>query len=168
MSYTRNETLKAKQEKLLSDIRKIVGNKKFEFSSAYCGGGMPKIGSGDRPYSVITKKYLYVSCFLRMCNNADKTEYGAVIERFPIYYQRGSGSFVNKVELEDLFIEDMEKILRELKFYLWWETCVRLPKIREEYNKCLDIEQIFNKIAHIYDTEEINNYSKEFIVETKK
>ena len=52
------------QDKLLADIRKIVGGRKFIFSDAYCNKVHPKICVGERPNSVITKKYLYVSCFV--------------------------------------------------------------------------------------------------------
>lgn len=140
------KNLQEKNDKLLADIRKIVGSKRFDFSPAYLEKYRPKIGVGDRPINGITKKYVYVSCFLQHSNNENNTEYGAIIKRFPIAYQRGCGSFVNKVELTDLFIADLEKILRELKFYLWWETEVRLPKVRAQYNELLEYEKKYNKM----------------------
>lgn len=145
-TIVKQEVLKAKQEKLLADIRKIVGGKRFNFSDAYLKNFHPKIGVGERPINGITKKYVYVSCFLQHSNNEDNTEYGAIIKRFPVCYQRGCGSFVDKVELEDLFISDLEKILRELKFYLWWEACVRLPKVKAQYDEVLEYEKKYNKM----------------------
>ena len=141
----RNELI-AKQDKLLADIRKIVGGKKFTFSDVYCNKVHPNIGIGERPYSTITKKYIYVSCFLQHNNNEDCTEWGAIIKKFPICYKRTSGSFVEKVELGDLFISDLEKILDEIKFYLWWESCVNLPKVRAEYERLIECEAKFNKM----------------------
>ena len=145
-TIVRQKELERKQEKLLADIRKIVGNRKFYFSDAYLNKHYPKIGIGDRPIKGITKKYLYVNCFLQYSNNEGNTEYGAIIKRFPIHYQRGSGSFVDKVELEDLFIADLDKILRELKFYLWWEANVRMPKIEAEHNEVLECAKKYNKM----------------------
>lgn len=143
---TMQKHLAEKQEKLLSDIRKIVGSKKFTFSDAYLKKRQPTIGIGTRPFSTITKKNLYVSCFVQYTNNHDNTEYGAVIKKLPVCYQRGSGTFVERVALEDLFISDLELILRELKFYLWWETCVRMPKVRAEYNEVAELEKRYNKM----------------------
>lgn len=135
-----------KQDKLLAEIRKIVGNKKFTFSDAYIRKSNPTIGVGERPYSTITRKYVYVSCFLQHNNNEDCTEWGAVIKKFPITYIKGCGEFVNKVELEDLFSSDLEKILNELKFYLWWEVSDNLPKVRAEYERLLEIEKKYKTI----------------------
>ena len=135
-----------KQDKLLAEIRKIVGNKKFTFSDAYIRKSNPTIGVGERPYSTVTRKYVYVSCFLQRNNNEDCTEWGAIIKKFPICYNKASGSFVDKVELEDLFIADLEKILNDLKFYLWWEMCDNLPKVRAEYERLLEIEKKYKTI----------------------
>ncbi len=140
--------LQEKNDKLLSDIRNIVRGKRFNFSDRYLKKYQPKIGVGDRPIYGITKKYVYVSCFLQHSNNEDNTEYGAIIKRFPICYQRGCGTFVDKVELEDLFISDLEKILNELKFYLWWEACVRLPKFKKEYQELLELEKKYEKMKN--------------------
>ena len=146
MVRDKQSELYAKQEKLLSDIRKIVGGKKFTFSDRYLKKYRPNIGVGERPINGITKKYVYVPCFLQKGNNEDNTEYGAIIKRFPICYQRGCGSFVDKVELEDLFISDLEKILDELKFYLWWESEVQLPKVKKEYQELLELEKKYEKM----------------------
>jgi hypothetical protein len=139
-------SLIAKQDKLLADIRKIVGGKKFTFSEAYIKKAHPKIGVGEMSYGTITKKYIYVSCFLQHNNNEDCTEYGAIIKKYPICYNRATGSFVEKVELEDLFISDLEKILNEIKFYLWWESCVNLPKVRAEYERLMECEKKYLKM----------------------
>ena len=151
-----------KQNKLLADIRKIVGGKKFVFSDAYIKKVHPRIGVGERDYCTITKKYIYVSCFLQHSNNEDNTEYGAIIKKFPICYQRGCGSFVEKVELEDLFIVDLDKILRELKFYLWWEANVRMPNVRAEYEK---LQELYSKYAKLEDVLEVNERCKEIYSE---
>lgn len=147
-TIAKQEVLEAKQEKLLSDIRKIVGGKKFTFSDRYLKKYSPNIGDGERPINGITKKYVYVSCFLEMRYNESKTEFGAVIKKFPICYQHGCGSFVDKVELEDLFIADLDKILRELKFYLWWESEVQLPKVKKEYQELLELEKKYSKMLN--------------------
>ena len=134
------------KEKLLADIRKIVGGRKFIFSDAYCNKVHPNIGVGERPYSVITKKYLYVSCFVTYQWNEDETEVGAVIKKFPICYNRLTGKFVEKIELEDLFISDLKKILDEIKFYLWWEANVQYPKAKAEYERLHELHFKYNKM----------------------
>lgn len=135
-----------KQNKLLADIRKIVGGKKFTFSDAYIKKVHPRIGEGERDYGTITKKYIYVSCFLQRNNNEDCTEWGAIIKKFPICYNRATGSFVEKVELEDLFISDLEKILDEIKFYLWWEANVQYPKVKAEYERLHELHFKYHKM----------------------
>lgn len=139
--------LRKKQDKLLADICKIVGNKKFTFSDAYINKVHPKVGVGEMSYSTITRKYVYVSCFLQHNNNEDCTEWGALIKKYPICYNRCSGKFVNKVPLTDLFTSDLEKILEEIKFYLWWESCENLPKVRVEYNRLIEIADKYNKMV---------------------
>lgn len=134
----------AKQDKLLADIRKIVGGKKFIYSDIYLKNKYPTIGVGERNYSVITKKYVYVSCFVLYSNNEDNTEYGAIIKKFPLC-KRFDGKIVDKIALEDLFISDLQKIYDDLKFYLWWEKNVHLPKIKKEYEETLVYEKIFDK-----------------------
>lgn len=140
------DKLSETQNKLLADIRKIVGGRKFIFSDAYCNKVHPKIGVGERPYSVITKKYLYVSCFVQYTNNEDETEYGPVIKKFPICYNRLTGKFVEKIELEDLFISDLKKILDEIKFYLWWEANVQYPKAKAEYERLHELHFKYQKM----------------------
>ena len=161
-TIVKQEVLQTKNDQLIADIRKIVGGKKFTFSDAYLKKHQPKIGIGERPINGITKKYVYVSCFLQHSNNEDNTEYGAIIKKFPICYQRGCGSFVEKVELEDLFIVDLDKILRELKFYLWWEANVRMPNVRAEYEK---LQELYSKYAKLEDVLEVNERCKEIYSE---
>ena len=125
MSYIRdiNENeqqmkLRKKQDKLLADICKIVGSKKFTFSDAYINKVHPRVGVGEMSYSTITRKYVYVSCFLQYGNNEDCTEWGALIKKYPVYYtNKCGGKFVNKVPLTDLFTSDLEKILEDIKSY---------------------------------------------------
>ena len=139
--------LHQKQDKLLADICKIVGSKKFTFSDAYINKVHPRVGVGEMSYSTITRKYVYVSCFLQYNNNKDFTEWGALIKKYPICYNRFSGKFVNKVPLTDLFTSDLEKILEEIKYFLWWESCVNLPKVRVEYNRLIEVEAKYNKMV---------------------
>ena len=125
MSYIRdiNENeqqmkLRKKQDKLLADICKIVGSKKFTFSDAYINKVHPRVGVGEMSYSTITRKYVYVSGFLQYNNNEDCTEWGALIKKYPVYYtNKCGGKFVNKVPLTDLFTSDLEKILEDIKSY---------------------------------------------------
>lgn len=127
--------LEEKEKNLRAAIRLIVGSKKFFFSNSFLKRYQPTIGVGGMTINAVTKKYVYVGCFMQMGFNESNTEYGAFIKKYPICYQRGSGSFVDKVELDDLFISDLEKLLNELKYYLWWEAEVNFPTILAEYNR---------------------------------
>ncbi len=135
MNYTVDEKLKVKRNDLLAAIRHIVGSKKFSFSDAFLKRYKPSIGVGRMVINAVTKKYVYVSCFVQYGYNEDNTEYAAYIKKLPICYRRGSGSFVNKVELEDLFVSDLEKLLGELKYYIWWEAEINFPTICAEYDR---------------------------------
>ena len=149
----KDKDLEMQHKQLIADIKTIVGNKRFMFSDAFTKRYVPNIGIGDRPIGSVTKKYVYVSCFLQYGKNGDNTEYGAIIKKYPICYQRGCGSFVNKVELEDLFVSDLERIVSELRYYIWWEANVHFPAIKAEYEQTLPFIKQFNnleeKLGHV-------------------
>ena len=56
------------------------------------------------------------------------------------------GVVITKIEYEQLFTKDLQKIYDDLLFYLWWEKSVRLPKIEKEYTECKKYADIFDKI----------------------
>ena len=51
-----------------------------------------------------------------------------------------------KIELEDLFISDLKKILDEIKFYLWWEANVQYPKVKAEYEQLYAMHLKYQKM----------------------
>ena len=55
-----------------------------------------------------------------------------------------------KIEYEQLFTKDLQKIYDDLLFFLWWEKNVRLQRVEKEYNEC-------RKYVDIYDKIEISN-----------
>ena len=131
MVFDRNIELKEKQEKLLAELRKIVG-RGFECSEAYmkqCKWEANRIGEQDVRYGKVTKKYVYIGCRAIYTTNEENTEYGAVIRKYPIC-KVPSFQIVNKIALEDLFVKDLEKIVADIKFALWWEN-QRMKKIKE-------------------------------------
>lgn len=138
------------QEEVIAKIRKIVGSKKFTFSDAYVGkcGKSITVGKDGRTYSGVTKRYVYTNCFLQYGYNDEKTEYGAIIKRYPICYKTGSGSFVEKVELEDLFIEDLKKILEDIKFSLWWEATIHAPEVKKKYEEVMAYVDKYEKLKN--------------------
>ena len=85
MVYFGNIELKERQQKLLDEIRKIVG-RGYTFSDAYIKkkGGLPRMGYGMMSYGKITKKYVYCSCRAVYCNNEEKTEYGVRISKYSL------------------------------------------------------------------------------------
>ena len=137
-----------KKQKLLDNIRRIIGNKKFTFSEAYIKqcGSTPTIGDDGRNYHAITKKYLFIDCWGRYDYSVEKSEGGWYFMRYPICYKVGSGENIHKVELEDMFTEDLQKLYDDIVFYLWWETNVNLPKLKKAYEECLKYKPMFDKI----------------------
>ena len=133
------------REELLAAIRKIVG-RKFEFSEAYAKkcGGYPTLGANERTYSILTKKYLYIPCRVTFGKNAEG-EVGAYFNKYSLY-KHFDGVVIDKIEYEQLFTKDLQKIHNDLLFYLFWEKSVRLPKIEKEYAECKKYADIFDKI----------------------
>jgi hypothetical protein len=136
------------REELLENIRKIIGSKKFTFSEAYIKqcGNTPTIGDDGRNYYAITKKYLFIECWGSYRYSEEEKEYGWYFMRYPIYYRANSGQNIHKVELEDMFTKDLQKLYDDIVFYLWWENNVNLPKLKKVYEECLKYKPMFAKI----------------------
>lgn len=134
------------REELLASIRRIVGNKTFEFSKAYVKkcGKYPTLGEEDRQYTALTKKYLYINCRVTCGWNADETERGAFFHSYSLY--RGVGEEVRRVELKQLFTKDLEKILNDIVFFLYWERDEHLPRIMKEYEDTKKYNDILEKL----------------------
>lgn len=144
MVFDRNIELKEKQEKLLAELRKLVG-RGFVFSEAYlkqCHYNCNCIGEGERQFGKVTKKYVYVPCRAIYTTNDDGTEYGARIRKYSVCTTQGN---TDKIALEDLFVCDLEKIVNDIKFALWWEKDVRMKKLEEEMTECQKYVDLFNK-----------------------
>ncbi len=136
------------REELLEKIRKIIGSKKFTFSDAYIKQrkSTPTIGDDERHYDAVTKKYLFIDCWGCYRYSEAEKEWGWYFMRYPIYYRVGSGQNIHKVELEDMFTKDLQKLYDDIVFYLWWETNVNLPKLKKAYEECLKYKPMFDKI----------------------
>lgn len=135
------------RNEILAKIRKIVGNKTFEFSKAYVKkcGEYPTLGEEDRQYTALTKKYVYINCRLTYGWNADETECGAFFHRYSLY--RGFyGENVKRVELKQLFTKDLEKIFNDILFFLNWERDEHLPRIMKEYEETKKYNDILEKL----------------------
>jgi len=133
------------REELLAAIRKIVG-RKFQISAAYAKkcGGYPTLGEEERTYSILTRKYVYISCRVTFGRNAEG-EVGAYFHRYSLY-KYFDGIVITRIEYERLFTKDLLKIYNDLLFCLWWEKSVRLPIIEDEYTECKKYADIFDKI----------------------
>jgi len=145
MVFDRNIELKEKQQNLLAELRKIVG-RGFDFSKAYlekCDYECNRIGNGKVRYGRITKKYVYVSCSVMYAANDEETEYGAHIGKYTIY----RNYHTDKIALEDLFVCDLEKIVNDIKFALWWEKDVRMKKLAAEMADCDKYVKLLEKFC---------------------
>ena len=138
------------KEELIKTIATIIGSKKFEFSDAYVKkSGMPTIGRSERPYWCVTKKYVYVECYAVYWYNEALEEYGYDIRKYPICYRKGEGIFAHKIELKDLFTTDLEKILKDIQFFLWWESNVHKMEIQKELDKCESYSKAYSKMVKL-------------------
>lgn len=141
-----NSELYAKQQSLLADLRKIVGNKKLEFSNAYIKarkGTYHTIGD-NRNYFGVTRKSVMCPCRVVYSNDPLNKEYGAYIKRYSLY-KYFDGQNVKKIALEDLFVKDLEQIVNDIKYFLWWEHDVHYPQIKKEFEETFDLKKKFEK-----------------------
>lgn len=146
MVFDRNIELKEKQQNLLAELRKLVG-RGFDFSKAYlekCDYDCNRIGEQEIRYGRITKKYVYIGCRAIYTTNEENTEYGAVIRKYSVCTTHGN---TNKVALEDLFVKDLEKIVADIKFALWWEKNNRMKRLQAEMADCEKYVKLFDKFC---------------------
>ena len=139
------------KKEIVEAIRGIIGGKKFEFSEAFtkkCKHSLT-LGRQDRPYYAVTKKYVYCPCFAVYKYNEEAEEMGYDIRKYPVVYNRYDGKCMDKLELEDLFTSDLKKILEDIKFFLWWETCVHKLEIQKELEKCEVYDKPYQKMKKI-------------------
>lgn len=142
--------LYAKQQSLLAELRSIVGNKKLEFSDAYIKarkGEYHRLGSvgNDMIYYGVTRQNVMCSCRVVYTNNEDCTEYGANIRKYSLY-KYFDGQNVKKIVLEDLFVKDLEQVVNDIKFFLYWEANVHFPQIKKEYDECIVLKEKYGKM----------------------
>ena len=143
-----NSELYKKQQSLLAELRKIVGNKSLEFSNAYINarkGEYHTIGVDKRNYFSVTRKSVLCPCRVVYSNDPLNKEYGAYIKKYSLY-KYFDGQNVKKIALEDLFVSDLEQIVTDIKFFLWWEANEHYPRLNKEYNECLALKTKYDKI----------------------
>jgi len=149
MVYEEYKELKDKQTQLLAELRNIVGNKKLEFSKAYIQsrqGEYHRLGNGyAMPYYGITRQSVMCPCRVVYKSSEDGMEFGADIMKYSLY-RDFEGQIVKKIPLEDLFVKDLEKIVRDIKFFLFWESEVHFPQIEKEYKETCELVKKYNKI----------------------
>ena len=146
--------LYAKQQSLLAELRSIVGNKKLEFSNAYIKarkGEYHRLGGvgNDMTYHGVTRQSVMCPCRVVYTNNEDFTEYGANIRRYSLY-KYFDGQNVQKIALEDLFVADLEQVVNDIKFFLFWEANVHFPQIKKEYDECVALKEKYSKFEKKY------------------
>lgn len=149
MVLDNNSELYAKQQSLLAELRSIVGNKKLEFSEAYIKarrGEYHRLGSAgnDMAYFGVTRKSVLCPCRVVYSNDPFVKEYGAYIKKYSLY-RYFDGQNVKKIALEDLFVKDLEQIVNDIKYFLWWESDVHFPQIKKEYEETLALKEKYEK-----------------------
>ena len=142
--------LYAKQQSLLAELRSIVGNKKLEFSNAYIKarkGEYHRLGSvgSDMVYYGVTRQSVMCPCRVVYSNDPLNKEYGAYIKKYSLF-KYFDGQNVKKIALEDLFVKDLEQVVNDIKFFLFWETNVHFPQIKKEYDECVALKEKYDKI----------------------
>lgn len=137
------------KEKLLNELRSIVKNKKLMFPTEYINKSMPKIGVGGRGIFGVSRKYVFVNCWAEPCVN-EQGEHGLAIKKYPLIsarYREGVGKVVDKVSLDDLFTEDIEHLLQEVKYFIWLQTQVELPKLESRLKELREYKKMYDSIA---------------------
>lgn len=147
--HCKTKTIKSYGEELIKNIQNIIGNK-LTFTPSYTEQkGEVKIGVGERKVLAVTKKYVYVNCWLDYGYNK-QGEYGAMIKRYPLMRLNGSqGKAVNKVALEDLFCDDLKKLLKDIQFFLWFVSDVEVPKLQKQMDELLEYKRKFDKMMNL-------------------
>lgn len=146
-----NSELYKKQQSLLAELRKIIGNKSLEFSNAYInarkGKTYPTLGiaGSEMNYYGVTRHSVMCPCRVVYSNDPLNKEYGAYIKKYSLY-KYFDGQNVKKIALEDLFVSDLEQIVTDIKFFLWWEANEHYPRLNKEYNECLALKAKYDKI----------------------
>jgi hypothetical protein len=79
-------------------------------------------------------------------NDPFNKEYGAYIKKYSLY-RYFDGQNVKKIALEDLFVKDLEKIVDDIKCFLWWEHNVHYPKVKKEFEEASDLKKKFEKLS---------------------
>ena len=146
--------LYAKQQSLLAELRSIVGNKKLEFSNAYIKarkGEYHRLGSvgNDMIYYGVTRQSVMCPCRVVYSNDPLNKEYGAYIKKYSLY-KYFDGQNVKKIALEDLFVKDLEQVVNDIKFFLYWEANVHFPQIKKEYDECIAFKEKYSKLEKKY------------------
>ena len=148
-----NSELYKKQQSLLAELRSIVGNKKLEFSDAYIKARKNQRhtlgGINERPYYGVTRKSVMCPCRVVYSNDPTNQEYGAYIKRYSLY-KYFDGQNVKKIALEDLFVADLEQVVNDIKFFLFWEANVHLSQIKKEYDECIAFKEKYSKLKKKY------------------
>jgi hypothetical protein len=144
--------LYAKQQSLLAELRSIVGNKKLEFSNAYIKARKGEYhtlgGINKMPYFGVTRKSVMCPCRVVYSNDPLNKEYGAYIKKYSLY--KFDGQNVNKIALEDLFVNDLEQVVNDIKFFIFWEANVHFPQIKKEYDECVALKEKYSKLKKKY------------------
>ena len=145
--------LYAKQQSLLAELRSIVGNKKLEFSNAYIKARKGEYhtlgGINERPYYGVTRQSVMCPCRVVYSNDPLNKEYGAYIKKYSLY-KYFDGQNVKKIALEDLFVFDLEQVVNDIKFFLYWEANVHFPQIKKEYDECIAFKEKYSKFEKKY------------------
>ena len=140
--------LYAKQQSLLAELRSIVGNKTLEFSDAYIKARKDvrhTLGGDSRVYFGVTRQSVMCPCRVVYSNDPLNKEYGAYIKKYSLF-KYFDGQNVKKIALEDLFVKDLEQVVNDIKFFLYWEANVHFPQIKKEYEETLALKEKYDKL----------------------
>ena len=104
---------------LLLNVKALIpANKTLQYVEKFVKTFDPRIGVGQRLYSAITRKYLYVPCWAEVgMENGNPI---TIIKKYPVCYPKGSGQIVKRVRLDELSYHDLNTLLQHLSFYHYW------------------------------------------------
>ena len=143
-----------KQQSLLAELRKIVGNKRLEFSDSYIkarkGNTYPTLGiaGSEMAYYGVTRHSVMCPCRIIMGHTADNAEFGAFVRKYSLY-RYFDGMVVKQIKLEDLFVKDLEQVVADIKFFLWWEAQSHFPSVEKLYKETLAYKEKYEKLVNM-------------------
>ena len=138
------------REEMLATIRKVIGNKRFEFSEAYINKhGFLNIGDGCGVCAITRKNVFFrYDVLVKYYYDEETDTYPAHIKKAPIF-DRIDGFIKGSLKMDDLSTNDLTSLYDGFTFYLWWENNIRMPEVKKHFTECEAKVKMYNKLTEL-------------------